>query len=481
MAARFGKLIGRRGAATLGLLLLGACTTRPPPVEMAPPAPVPAAVEPLADATVADDIGALAAASLSRHRLPGLALVVLHADEILVAAGYGHIALDLEPEVTVTTVFQLGAISKQFLAALVLRLAELGRLSLDDPVTGYLPDFAHLPDTMTIRHLLNHSSGLRELFMLPEATEGYSDLSLGVDELRAAVRRAPVDFAPGTRWSYSNTGYALLAFIVESVTSLPYHEALDLYLFSPLALGSLRHCAAVPAGPGEARGHMLDGEDVARSPPENLNWAWGDSGLCGSAYDLARWTRLLHTGQVIGEDAWREMTAATRLAGGEQADYGFALALVDLDGVARLAHNGAMFGFAATAAYYPGTEHTVVVLANRGDVRTEAIERDIARRLLHLPLPEYEIRELPLEELMMFVGRYDIGVFEVEVLLAAEGLRLEMQPPGPRTLLHCVGGREFIGDAGPDANRVLFTPDEGRAEGLRLTMGGMYWYGVRID
>jgi D-alanyl-D-alanine carboxypeptidase len=422
----------------------------------------------------------LAEAAMQQHQAPGLAVAVLREDQLIYAGGFGLAALEPATPVTATSVFQLGSISKQFLAALVLLLAEDDRLSLDDPVALYLPDFAHLPESVTVRGLLNHTSGLRELFALPEADEGMQNLERSVAELRAAVRRAPLDFPAGARWSYSNTGYTLLAFIVEELTGLPYHQALAERLFTPLELTSLHHCRSLPVGPEEARGHTLDGTLIVASPPENMNWAWGDGGLCGNVLDLARWTRLLHKGAVLKPHSWREMTSATRLHDGREIDYGFALSLVALDDVPSTAHNGLMFGYSARAAYYPTAGLTLAVLVNRGGVESTAIERGTARRLLGLPAPAFEACATSPAVLERLVGRYDIGVFEVEVLPVGGALRLESPPPGPSTMLRCIAEGEFIGAGGPDATHIRFTPGEGAANELRLFMAGMHWYGTRV-
>jgi D-alanyl-D-alanine carboxypeptidase len=428
-----------------------------------------------------DEAAALAGEYPAEFGFPGMTLVAMHQDDVLLAAGYGVPELRAGVPVTPATVFQLGSISKQFLAAVILQLAEEDRLSLDDAVAQHLADFSHLPESLTIRHLLNHTSGLREQFVLPEAEEGYRNLERTTAELRAALQRAPVDFPPGTRWSYSNTGYTLLAFIVEALTSQPYHHALGERLFAPLGLDSMGHCPSLPTGPAEARGHILDGGALAASPPENMNWAWGDGGLCGNALDLARWTRMLHAGDVLAAKSRREMLTMTRLASGRAADYGFALSLVEMDGEAKMSHNGAMFGFSGSAAYYPAYDLTVVALTNRGDVRTEVIERRVARRLLGLPEPVHHAPRLSAEALAALVGRYDIGVFDIEILQDGAELRLEVPPPGPRTVLHHIGGREFAGEAGADAYRVLFPPGTAPPEELRLFMAGMHWYGVRVS
>jgi hypothetical protein len=174
------------------------------------------------------------------------------------------------------------------------------------------------------------------------------------------------------------------------------------------------------------------------------------------------------------------MTTPTPLAGGGEADYGFGLSLVSPDGRRKVAHNDAMAGFSASAAYYPDDALTVVVLANRGDVRTEVIERRIARRVLGLPDPTVPARPLPADERARLAGRYDIGVFTVRIAVRGEQLWLEMPRPGPTTPLRHVGGGEFVSEPAPEAYQVTFSPGPGGAPDMRLCMAAMHWYGVRV-
>lgn len=441
----------RRAAALVAAVVLAAgCAAR--------------AVTPAATPAVPDVVPAL----LQARQVPAASLVVLRGDDTVVARGYG----DATPE----TVFQLGSISKQFLAALVMRLQEQGRLRVDDRVTRHLDDVPHL-GAVRLRHLLNHTSGLREVFTEKEYQAGIEDLSRRREDLRRLVRRLPVDFEPGGRWSYSNANYMLLAEVVEKVTGRPYEVALAEHFFRPLQLSSLRACPSVPDGPGQARGHVIRDGGVVPSAPENMEFIRGDGGLCGNARDVARWLRLLATGRVVSLASFDAMAEPTPVAGGEFADYGFGLSRVPLGGRRKIAHNGAMLGFSASAAYYPDGELTVVVLTNLGDVRTESIERAVARAHLGLPAPDFT--EVPLEAAARarLAGTYDIGVFRVQVTERDGRLWLEAPRPGPTTALRPLGGDRFVGEVDPDAHALWIAPD---GSALRLEMGAMTWYGRRV-
>ncbi len=425
-------------------------------------------------ATGSARLDTLASVARDEHRVPGMSVVVLRGGETVIARGYGRLQAGGQRAVDETAVFQLGSISKQFLAAFVMRLREDGRLSLDDAVTTHLPEFTLLPPEVTVRHLLNHTSGMRELFAQEVYRGGIEDLSRGSQELARIARESPVDIAPGSRWSYTNTGYTTLALLVERVTGQPYEDALAARLFTPLGLTSMRQCTPLPEGADEARGHVLRGGAVTVADPENMHWIRGDGGLCGSAVDLARWTRLLHTGRVVSPASYAEMTAPTPLPSGGVAAYGFGLSLIEPDGRRKVAHGGAMLGYTAMAAWYPADELTIVVLTNRGDAAADAIERRVARRVLGLPEPARAPVALALAERERFPGTYDIGVFDIVIADRDGDLWLESPRPGPTMKLTHVGGGRFIGDDAPDAVEVVFN-----ANGIRLMMGAMHWYGVR--
>ena len=425
------------------------------------------------------DADTIASREHRARRLPGLSIVILMGDDTIFEGMYAAADIGRAVPVSMDTVFQLGSIGKQYLAALVVALAAEGKLSLDAPASQYLPDFPLLTPEIRVRHLLSHTSGIRELFTLPEAQEGFDNLSRTRAELVAAIRKAPVDVAPGTRWSYSNTNYTMLALIVERVTGKPYEDVLTEQFFRPFNLRSMRQCPSIQTTPVEARGYEWRNNTNTIAAPENMEWIRGDGGLCGNARDLARWTRLLNTGKIVKPDQYAAMTTRTRLVDGSEADYGFALSLVQPDGARKIAHNGAMRGFSASAAYYPDTETTVVVLVNRGDVRTESIERAIARRIIGVPEQNRTAQQLTPEQRQRVIGTYDIGIRQVRVFDRDGQLWFEMPQPGPSFRLRHIGGGRFVDDEDVDASGLRFS-DGDPAQSMVFYMGAMHWYGKRV-
>lgn len=440
------------------------------PTTTTPAAPPPAALV---------EAGTLAAAALEEQSLPGLALVVLHGDELLLARGYGREDVAREDEVTPRTVFMLNSISKQLVAAVVLQLAEEGRLGLEEPVARHLPEFTELPRSLEVRHLLSHTSGLRDEHVQPELVALYERPGTTFAEYAAAARRTPVDFAPSSRWSYANVNYLLLTLLVERLEGQPLEAALATRLFEPLALDSFQVCPDQPGGErGRARGHVLREGALVPHPPENVALFRGSGGFCGSALDLARWTRALAAGRVVSAESYRRMTTPAPLSGGRSADYGLAASLVAPDGVRRIGHGGYGGGFSAQAAYYPEAALTVVVVANRFAF-PEHVERRVSRRLLGRPEPALADVPLPAHERRRLAGAYDVGVHGSPVSVLEREGRLWFSLPSPpiELPLRHVGGGELVSALDPDGFRLSFSAD-GRELRL-LGMGMMTWYGVR--
>jgi CubicO group peptidase (beta-lactamase class C family) len=389
--------------------------------------------------------------------------------------------LERKTPVTENTVLALNSISKQFVAALVLRLVEEGKLSLDDPAARHLPEFTQLPPELKIRHLLSHTSGMREEFVQPEMDALFEKEGTTAAEYIAAARNSPCDWPPGSRWSYGNINYLMLTAVVERLTGEPLEKAVVERLIEPLGLKSINLCVN-PIGdvPGEARGYRVRDGTLSPQPPENIALFRGQGGFCGSALDLARWTRALARGKVVSAHSYKLMTTRTRLTNGGTAEYGFAMDLGTHDGVPRQGHGGYGGGFAAQAAYYPNEELTVVVLSNRFFAYPENTERKIARCMLGRPEPV--IREVALSppELQRYAGSYDVGVhgWFPETKVREGRLYFEVaMPPISLPLIH-VGKHEFVSE-GPAGYRLSFSED-GPGRELRLVgMGMMTWYGIR--
>ena len=323
----------------------------------------------------ADAIDDFVAAEIERQKVPGVALGIFHNGEVLRLQGYGLANIEHGVTVQSNTIFQAGSIGKMFTAAAVMALAEDGLIVLDAPVRNYLPDAPESWDAITPRHLLNHTGGLGS----PEQDyrQDYSD-----DDLVALYAETPALFAPGQRYSYSNTGYALLGIIVNRVAGRHYGEVLQDRVFGPAGMRTARVISDTDIVPNRAAGYE-PGEDGLK----NQSWvspslnATADGSLYLSLLDYARWDAVVARRDIFSTASWRQMLRPAPLNNGTVYPYGFGWTLSEgPDGQQVIGHGGAWQGFQSDLRRYDGDGITFVVLANSAGADVGSILQGVAER-----------------------------------------------------------------------------------------------------
>jgi CubicO group peptidase (beta-lactamase class C family) len=314
-------------------------------------------------------------AELKRQQIPGASVMVLEGDRVQLSRGFGWANLELRAPASDSTVYQSGSVGKQFTAAGVLLLAEQGRLGLDDQITKWLPEGSGRWDSVTVRHLLTHTSGI------PEYTDSTFDYRKDYTEaelVRFAASK-PLDFAPGERWSYSNTGYLLLGVLIHRATGRFYGDVLHDLIFEPLGMRNTRIISEAEIVPNRAAGYqVIDGKIKNQewvSPSLNTT---ADGALYFSVRDLARWAMSLNHQRIPDSAALQAAWTPVRLKGGSTYPYGFGWELTEQRGHPRVGHTGSWQGFKAAIYRYPEFGLTVVVLANLAQAQPGAMAQGIA-------------------------------------------------------------------------------------------------------
>lgn len=317
--------------------------------------------------------------TLAARGFVGLSVAIVRDGTIVLEKGYGNRQLAPDLPVQADTAFEVGSITKQFVASLVLLLAQERKLSIDDPVAKYFPDLTRAGD-VALRDLLHHVSGYRDDYPLDFVDEEMKK-PVTAEEVIARYAKRPLDFEPRSRWSYSSTNYKILARVVEKVTGEPLAQVLRDRIFEPLGM---THTSYMPAAgaPGVARGYTafaLGPPEAAE--PEARDWIYGGGGVTASAGDIARWDMAVMSGKVLGPDAYQSFITPVRLADGSPTRYGCGIAATtDKAGELVLRHSGADSGFQGYATMMPRLGAAAVVLSNRDDLPTG----EIANALLGL-------------------------------------------------------------------------------------------------
>ncbi len=352
------------------------------------------------------EIRSLAERTLKSGPVAGLSIGVARHGEVFLVQGFGLADLESASPATEHTVYRIGSMTKQFTAAAVMQLVEEGRLALDDPLTKFAPDFVVAGHRVTLRHLLNHTSGIPSYTGSPDIERVMRGVK-GPGEVLALVKDRPLNFDPGEEFSYNNTGYFMAGEILARTEGRPYDQVIANRIFAPLGMTESTYGWEQPIVKHRAQGYKLVGGKFVNDDPIDMFVPGGAGALASTVGDLLKWAKALQELAVVGDASYAEMTTPTRLNDGTTVDYGFGLAVVDVDGHPTVGHGGDIKGFNSFIEWYPEDELTVVVLANNeGDFATELSHR--ITRLFLQPKPAVA-NELPLpaKEFARCVGTYE--------------------------------------------------------------------------
>jgi CubicO group peptidase (beta-lactamase class C family) len=318
---------------------------------------------------------------------PGAAVAVVKDGLVVYRKGFGSAQLEYGIPITPSTVFHVASVSKQFTAMAITMLEAEGKLSADDDIRKYLPETADFGAPVTIRHLLNHTSGLRDQWELAIMSGKRMDDVLTQDFLLDRIRRQrELNFAPGARFLYSNSGYTLLAEIVSRVSGRPFTDWTRDRIFAPLGMTSTRfhldHTEIV-----RDRAYSYDGDlrEGFRNAP--LNYAnVGATSLFTTVEDMANWIRNYEDKTVGGPAVWDRMLTRGRLSNGTEINYARGIMRGVYRGLETIGHSGGDAGFASHVVYFPGQRFGVAVFSNLASFDPGAMALRIADVFLASPL-----------------------------------------------------------------------------------------------
>jgi CubicO group peptidase (beta-lactamase class C family) len=353
-------------------------------------------------------------ATVNRSDGPGCALGVYRAGTIIYSNGYGLANLEHRVRITPQTNFYIASTSKQFTAASIALLAEAGRLDLNSSVRRYVPELPAYADSVTVLDLVHHTGGIRDYLTLwGQAGKSFGN-DIGEDEaLASIVRQKSLDFKPGARWSYSNSGYFLLSVIVRRVTGKSLRQCSDSAIFKPLGMTSTHfHDDRMMVIPNRAEGYEPKGSGWAE---HRTGYALvGDGGLHTTVEDLAKWDANFYDNKLgKGGPAFIEaITTPGKLSGNRPTNYAFGLMRQEYRGLPVVAHGGAFIGFRASLTRYPTRRLAVAILCNDYSVDTEALVARVADLYLAVParpaVAGATLRKIEPSRLAAYAGRYEL-------------------------------------------------------------------------
>jgi len=352
-------------------LLLSALLVLPlPPTALQSPAAEAARVEAIVQRTMRQP-GAVA-----------VSVAVARGAEMLYEKATGFADLEFAISADEQTLFRIGSVTKQFTAAAILKLAERDKLSLDDPLTQFLPDYPTHGQEITLRHLLTHTSGVPSYTDLGPKWQVSIARELPHDELVALWKDLPLEFAPGEKWKYSNSGYYLLGMVIEKVSGQDYATFLRETFFDPLKLTRTRYDSNRDVILNRAQGYAFEKDTFFNDDLLGMSQPGAAGALVSTAGDLVRWQQALVGGRAVSAASYEEMTLPFLLASGRETSYGLGLQLDTQAGQRCVWHGGGINGFNSVLMYFPDASLHVAVISNSERLRADALGLALAEDLL---------------------------------------------------------------------------------------------------
>lgn len=427
---------------------------------------------------------------LAESRAPSAAFAVIRGNDTLAYGAHGLADVAAWRAPTATTVYEIGSLTKQFTSAAIMKLVEQGKVKLDDDLSKFVPQFPLRGKKVSIRQLLSHTSGIHNYTASAAWPKTWND-ALSPDSIVKFVAADTLDFAPGTAYRYSNTGYVLLGMVIEKATGQKYANYLDAQFFKPLGLRQTSYCPSKTTNPSFALGYSKGASGTERAQFLDLSHPFAAGALCSTVGDLAKWQRALDAGQVVSSASYALMTTADTLNSGRRINYGFGLVPGTFNSHKIISHTGGIPGFATATTYVPDDKLSIVVYTNYDGESPQSLVLNLLR-VAYGEAPQGKAAAataqaatptLSAGDRDAIVGNYVLQLPTGQALpikFFVDGARIMAQAQGqPANELRHLGNFVF-GVAFDPALRFTFTVNAGKATKVTLLQGGATMEGPRV-
>ncbi len=413
------KTLSARSRTRVMTLLLLSALAVPLAAQPAPPASTAAFDKVLKDSFAADR--------------PGASVIVVKDGRTVFRKALGMADMELGVPLQPDMVFRLGSITKQFTAASILMLAEEGKLSLQDPIDKFLPGYPTQGYTITVEHLLTHTSGIQSYTGIPGWMTSKILAPMTVTELVDGFKKEPMQFAPGEKWAYNNSAFVLLGAIIEKVSGKTYEAFVKERIFEPLGMTSSYYGSTEPIIPKRIPGYTEEGGQVRNAGYLSMTQPYSAGSLSSTVDDLARWDAALYTEKILKKASLDKAWTSYVLKSGAPTNYGYGWQLGKVRGRRSIEHGGGIFGFSTYALRLPEDRVYVAVLANSDSPTTDPsyVAKKLAAIALGDPYPDFAPVSLDPKILARYAGVYRIDEKSTRTI-TVEGSKVFAQRTGGR-------------------------------------------------
>jgi len=375
---------------------------------------------------------------------PGAAVIVVKEGKTILRKGYGLADVEKKVAVQPGDVFRIGSITKQFTAVAILMLEEEGKLSVQDEITKFLPDYPTQGKKITVEHLLTHTSGIKSY----TGMVGFRDImakDMKPLELVDFFKNEKMEFEPGERYAYNNSGYFLLGVIIEKISGMSYADFVAKRIFEPLGMKHTAFEGHERNGVKRVQGHQRgrDGYQIAQAMSMTMPYAAGS--LVSNVDDMATWNAAIDAGKLLKADTWKRAFTAYVLTNGKPIEYGYGWALRKFRGQAIVEHGGAINGFVSEGFRIPGGKVFVALLMNHTGRQPgpSYIAQSIAASALGRPFKEMKAITVAADSLTAYEGTYAVDPAPNRIV-TRDGDKLVLQRGSTRVVMAPYAENEFF-------------------------------------
>ncbi|TXE16332.1 serine hydrolase [Psychroflexus gondwanensis] len=408
---------------------------------------------------------------------PGVSILVAKDGKAIYSRGSGIANLELDIKAAPKHVFEIGSITKQFTAVAILMLEEQGKLSVEDEITKFIPDYPTQDKTITVHHLLNHTSGIKSYTNMPSFME-FARTDMTPTVLMGRFKNEQMEFDPGTQFNYNNSGYIVLGHIIEVVSGQSYEDFIQTNIFDKVGMDNSYYGSMTRLIPNRARGYSKTETGYRNADYLSLTLPYAAGSIMSTTADLLKWQNAISANTLIKKSSLEKATNGSTLDSGEEITYGYGWYTGNINGSASVEHDGGIFGYSSSGIFLPEENVYVIGLSNCDCGDVGALVSNVAAMAIGKPFPKKkDAIDLSESQLSKWVGAYEYEGAIRHVTL--KNKQLFSQREGSISMeIYPMSATNFIFDGG-NTSYDFFTENGNRM--VTMTVNGKEMIGKGID